>query len=150
MIKNNIYIDGGCRGDSGLGGSATQIWHPYVGWIDLSGCDFDTTRQKMQLTAAIRGLRFLKVPDHVRLYSNYAHLIDCMNEGWYLEWEQNGWKTAEGEVIEDRDLWESLTQLDRAHKSIEWIKAKSHPGLLSRERRDKLIRQASRKANRKG
>ena len=85
-----IYTDGACSGNPGPGGwGAILIYGEHE--KELSGGEQETTNNRMELTAAIEALRKLKESCIVRLYSDSAYLVNCMNQGWYRKWQQNGW-----------------------------------------------------------
>lgn len=83
-----IYTDGGCRGNPGPGGWAALVYQgPKPG--EIYGAEKSTTNQRMELRAAIEGLRYLKEPSLVRLYSDSAYLLNALNKGWLTNWERN-------------------------------------------------------------
>jgi ribonuclease HI len=133
----DIYTDGGCQGNPGLGGWAALIYEGPKP-EEISGTEKNTTNQRMELRAAIEGLRHLKEPSRVRLYSDSAYLLNAMNEGWLARWEQNGWKTAKKKPVKNTDLWRELLELTRIHE-VEWVKVKGHAGNPGNERCDALV-----------
>ncbi len=138
MDTIDIYTDGGCHGNPGIGGWAAMIYDgPRP--VEISGYETDTTNQKMELRAAIEGLEYLEQPSQVRLYSDSAYLINGMNQRWHLKWEQNGWKTANKKPVKNADLWEEVVRLSR-HHTVEWIKVRGHAGIGANERCDALVR----------
>jgi ribonuclease HI len=132
-----IYTDGGCRGNPGLGGWAALV---YKGSKpeEIYGAEKNTTDQRMELRAAVEGLQYLKEPSRVRLYSDSAYLLNAMNKGWLTRWERNGWKTANKKPVKNADLWRDLLALTRCH-SVEWVKVKGHAGNPGNERCDALV-----------
>jgi len=98
----------------------------------------NTTNNRMELTACIMALGELKRTDvKIRMYSDSAYIVNCINNRWYQKWEKNGWKTAKKEPVENRDLWEKL--LNYVKKlDIEFIKVKGHAGIELNERADEL------------
>ena len=88
-----IYTDGACSGNPGPGGWGTVLL--YRGHRrELSGAEPHTTNQRMELTAAIEGLKALKHPCRVRLYSDSAYLVNAFNQKWLERWAKNGWLTV--------------------------------------------------------
>lgn len=134
----DIYTDGGCRGNPGPGGWAAIIYEGPKP-KEISGAEKNTTNQRMELRAAIEGLRCLKEPSRVRLYSDSVYLLNALNEGWLVKWESNGWKTAKKTPVKNADLWRELLGLSRFHK-VEWVKVKGHAGNPGNERCDALVR----------
>lgn len=108
---------------------------------ELSGGEDDTTNQRMELTAAIKGLAGLKYPCRVKLYSDSAYLINAFNQRWLDRWTANGWKTAKGTPVENQDLWQELLKLTRRHQ-IKWVKVKGHADNRENNRCDELAREA--------
>ena len=135
-----IYTDGACLGNPGPGGWAALV-------IDgeeereLSGAEPSSTNQRMELTAAIEGLRALASPRRVDLYSDSAYLINCFHDGWYRTWMRNGWRNAQRKPVENRDLWEALIALAKRHR-VTWHKVRGHSGDQLNERVDRLARRA--------
>jgi ribonuclease HI len=107
--------------------------------VEISGCEADTTNQKMELRAAIEGLGYLEQLSQVRLYSDSAYLINGMKQRWYLKWEQNGWKTANKKPVKNADLWKELVEVSRFH-TVTWMKVRGHAGIPANERCDALVR----------
>ena len=135
-----IYTDGACSGNPGPGG-----WGAII--IDdghereLSGGETSTTNQRMELTAAIEGLRALEGRRKVALYSDSAYVVNCFRDKWYVRWRQNGWKNAQKKPVENRDLWEALIALAEQH-DVAWHKVAGHSGDPLNERADSLARAA--------
>lgn len=135
-----IFTDGACSGN--------QFEKNSGGWgailisgdkrKEIYGGEKDTTNNRMELTACIMGLRELKREDiRVRLYSDSAYIVNCINNRWYVKWERNGWKTSKKEPVENRDLWEQLLMYVK-RMDIEFIKVKGHSGIELNERADEL------------
>lgn len=108
--------------------------------IEFSGFESNTTNQRMELQAAIEGLRSVEHADKIRLYSDSAYLINGMNERWYVKWEQDGWKNSKKKPVKNSDLWRELLDLMK-HRNIEWNKVKGHSGVGANERCDLLVQQ---------
>ncbi len=119
-----IYTDGACSGNPGDGGYCAII----VNGVDekiVSGFECNTTNNRMELLAAIKGLSELKEATRVRLYSDSQYLVDAFNQGWLANWMRNSWKTSNGGVVKNIDLWNELFELTLKHK-ITFIKVKGH------------------------
>ena len=138
MDTIDIYTDGGCHGISGIGGWAAIIYSGPKP-TEISGHETNTTNQKMELRAAIEGLGYLEQPSQVRLYSDSAYLTNGMKQRWYLNWEQNGWKTANKKPVKNADLWKELVELSQFH-IVTWMKVRGHAGIGANERCDALVR----------
>jgi len=135
-----IYTDGACSGNPGPGGWGTVLL--YRGHRrELSGAEPHTTNQRMELTAAIEGLKALKHPCRVRLYSDSAYLVNAFNQKWLERWAKNGWLTVKKTPVENRDLWEQLYALTKVH-DVRWIKVRGHAGNKENEYCDKLATEA--------
>ncbi len=136
MKKITIYTDGACRGNPGKGGWGVVLM--YNGNLkELSGGASDTTNNKMELTAAIEGLKALKEPCEVELYSDSKYLTDAVNKGWVYSWKNKGWKKSDGKSALNVDLWEQLLELMEIHK-VSYIWVKGHNGTPYNERCDQL------------
>ena len=136
MKEVTLYTDGACSGNPGPGGwGAILIYKDYK--KEMSGGDKETTNNKMELTAAIEGLKALKEPCRVKLYSDSKYLIDGITKGWARSWQQKGWKKSDGKPALNVDLWEQILELDEYHE-IEYIWVKGHAGNPNNERCDRL------------
>jgi ribonuclease HI len=131
-----IYTDGACSGNPGSGGWAAILLHGGHEKV-ISGYDPDTTNNRMELTAAIEGLKALKYPCSVELYSDSSYLVDAFNNGWITGWKLNGWRKSSKDEVKNRDLWEQLDELAGIH-DIAWIKVKGHGDNEYNNRCDKL------------
>lgn len=133
-----IFTDGACSGNPGPGG-----WGVVLRWrgIDkeLFGGEPDTTNNRMELTAAIRGLEALKRPATVRLYTDSEYVKKGITE-WIGGWKARGWKTAAKAPVKNADLWQALDAARARHEvSFHWVRG--HAGHPENERADALARQ---------
>jgi len=130
-----LYTDGACRGNPGRGGwGAVLVFGKYE--REMSGGEALTTNNRMELTAAIEGLRALKEPCIVRLYSDSKYLTDAYNLGWVDKWREAGWHKKGGELL-NPDLWQTLDGLVSRHEvHFNWVKG--HNGHPYNERCDRL------------
>jgi ribonuclease HI len=134
----DIYTDGACSGNPGPGGwAAILLWKSSEKAI--AGGESATTNNRMELTAAIRGLKTLTRRCDVRLYSDSSYLIDALTKGWLERWRLNQWRTAGKDDVKNRDLWEELLALTSQHK-VAWIKVKGHADNEYNNRCDALAR----------
>jgi len=135
-----MYTDGACSGNPGPGGWAALILEGGAERI-VSGGERATTNQRMELTAALEGLRAIPGRRRVRLHSDSAYVVNCFRDRWYVRWEQNGWLGADKKAVANRDLWEALLAEARRH-DVEWVKVAGHAGEPLNERVDALARAA--------
>lgn len=144
MDEITIYCDGGCRGNQenhNIGGWGAVLQYREKS-KELCGNARNTTNNIMELTAAIRALEALKTRDiPVSFYIDSAYVINGMN-GWITGWIRNGWKTASGKQVKNKDLWFRLNQLAAKQKTITFHKVKGHHGVTLNERADALANKA--------
>lgn len=141
MKEIKIYTDGACSGNPGPGGWAAVLLYKDQE-REISGSEKHTTNQKMELRAAVEGLKALKEPCQVQLFSDSAYLINAFNLGWLERWQRNGWKTVKKESVENQDLWKELLTLSERHK-VQWVKVKGHSDDHYNNRCDFLAQKAS-------
>ena len=105
--KVELYTDGACSGNPGPGG-----WGAILRYgeheKELSGGAHDTTNNRMELTAVIEGLKALKEPCMVTVYSDSKYFCDGVQKGWAYGWKKRGWKKSDGKPALNPDLWEEL------------------------------------------
>jgi|LSQX01.2.fsa_nt_gb ribonuclease HI len=136
MKKVEIYTDGACSGNPGRGGWGTILLYEGKEKV-LSGYDPDTTNNRMELRAALEGLKALKLPCDVRMYSDSSYLVNAFNKEWIKNWKSNGWRTSGKDDVRNKDLWEQLDRLASLH-NVTWIKVKGHSDNELNNRCDKL------------
>lgn len=136
LKKVEIFTDGACSGNPGPGGYAAIL--RYNGHEkELSGGEFETTNNRMELTAAIDGLSALKEKCSVVLYSDSKYLVDAIACGWAVKWRENGWMRTKKDKAQNPDLWEKLLALLEKHE-VELVWVKGHAGHPENERCDRL------------
>jgi len=124
MKKVVLYTDGACSGNPGVGGWGAVL--SYGGAEkEISGYEDSTTNNRMEITAVVMGLKALKYPCEVDIYSDSAYVVNAFSEGWIYGWKKRGWKKADGKDVLNRDLWEELDSLCHTHKT-KFIKVKGH------------------------
>ena len=122
MKEVELYTDGSCSGNPGPGG-----WGAILRFRglekELSGGERETTNNRMELTAAIRGLEALKEPCRVALYTDSQYIANAINQHWLVNWKKRGWKKADKSPVLNRELWEALdAQLSRHDVTFHWVK----------------------------
>lgn len=140
-----IYTDGACTGNPGPGGYGVIIVQDGKR-RELSQGYRLTTNNRMELMAAIEGLKLLTQPARVRLFTDSKYISDAINLGWVDIWRAKGWrKTGKGKVL-NPDLWKELVEL-LDHHQVELVWVKGHAGHPENERCDKLAVQAAQQRN---
>ena len=145
MPSVEIYTDGGCEPNPGLGGYGVVLLHPKKR-LEASGGFRRTTNNRMEIFAAIRGLELLKKPCEVTLFSDSQYLVKAMMEGWVTKWKSKGWWRTNKERPENVDLWQRLVPLCEQHQ-VEFRWLKGHAGHPENERCDQLAMAALRQPN---
>lgn len=140
MEKIIIYTDGACSGNPGPGGWGTILMYK-ENRKEISGGKKDTTNNVMELTAVIEGLKLLKYPCEVELYSDSAYVVNAFEQGWIYNWVKNNWKTAGKESVKNQELWKELYAFTKTHK-IKFHKVKGHSDNEYNNRCDELARNA--------
>ena len=133
-----IYTDGACSGNPGPGGWGVILMHEQ-NKKELSGGETDTTNNRMELLAVIRGLKTLTKPCNVELYSDSAYIINAFNQNWIENWQKNDWKTSSKSPVKNKDLWLELLSLLKVH-NVKFIKVKGHSDNQFNNRCDELAR----------
>ncbi len=134
-----IFTDGACKGNPGPGGWGAILRHGERE-RELSGAEPQTTNNRMELTAAIMGLRALTKPCQVALSTDSTYVRDGITK-WIFGWQRNGWRTADKKPVKNADLWQALLDASRPHK-VEWHWVKGHAGHPENERADQLANAA--------
>lgn len=139
MQKIEIFTDGGCRGNPGIGGwgALLRMGHHEK---ELKGSAHDTTNNRMELTAAIEALKALKKPCEIVLTTDSQYVKNGVTQ-WMDNWKKNNWKTANKKPVKNQDLWVQLNEALRPHK-VSWNWVKGHAGHVENERVDQLANQA--------
>lgn len=140
MEKVIIYTDGACSGNPGPGGWGSILMYK-DNKKEISGYKENTTNNIMELTAVIEGLKLLKFPCEVDLYSDSAYVVNGFKLGWIYNWIKNDWKTSGKEPVKNKELWQELYELTRKHK-VNFIKVKGHSDNEYNNRCDELARTA--------
>ena len=143
MKTVTLYTDGACSGNPGPGGWGAILEFNGVR-KELSGGEEKTTNNRMELTAVIEGLRALKEPCRVELYSDSKYVIDALEKGWAQGWQKRGWVKSDKSPALNPDLWETLLALCKQHSvTCHWVKG--HAQNEKNNRCDELAVAESRK-----
>ena len=136
MKQVEIFTDGACSGNPGPGGWGAVL--RYNGREkELSGGEKNTTNNRMELTAVIKGLSALKERCEVDLYSDSSYVVNAINEGWLVAWQMKGYKTADNKPVKNVELWQELSALLKEHQ-VNFIKVKGHADNEYNNRCDEL------------
>lgn len=134
-----IYTDGACKGNPGPGGWGVVMQYGQHEKT-LYGAVQNTTNNRMELTAAIKGLESLTRQCQVQLFTDSQYLKQGMTQ-WMTTWKKKGWKNTKKEPVKNQDLWQQLDALSTSHH-VEWHWLKAHVGHPENERADQLANQA--------
>ena len=140
MKQVEIHTDGACLGNPGPGGWAALLRYGATE-RELAGGEADTTNNRMELMAAIAALEALKSPCEVVLHTDSQYVKKGIGE-WMPNWIRRGWKTAGGDPVKNKDLWERLATANTRHQ-VQWKWVKGHAGHVDNERVDQLARAAA-------
>lgn len=139
MKKIEIFTDGACSGNPGLGG-----WGAILRYKDtekeLSGSEESTTNNRMELTAVIEALKALKSPCEADIYTDSQYVMKGATE-WLHGWIANSWRTADKKPVKNSGLWQEIQHLTKIHV-LHWHWVKGHAGHPENERCDALARLA--------
>ena len=127
MSENTIKIftDGACKGNPGLGGWGALIIENGEE-KEIYGGSFNTTNNKMELTATIEALKFYKEPKTIELYTDSKYVKDGITD-WIKKWKLNDWKGSNKKPVKNKDLWIKLDNSCLKHK-VTWKWVKAHAG----------------------
>ena len=136
MKHVDIYTDGACSGNPGAGGYCAILIFNGIEKV-VSGGEDETTNNRMELLAVIEGLKALKEPCDVSLYSDSQYVINAINEKWLENWASSDWRSASKKSVKNIDLWQTLIPLIEKHK-VNFIKVKGHSDNEYNNRCDKI------------
>ena len=136
MNDVTIYTDGACSGNPGPGGYGVILMSGQYK-KELSGGDLNTTNNRMELMAVIVGLKALKRPCNVKLYSDSQYVVNMVNRGWMEKWKRNGWMRTKSDPAKNVDLLKELDAQLQIHR-VEMIWVKGHADNPYNNRCDEL------------
>lgn len=135
MKTIDIYTDGACKGNPGIGG-----WGALLKYQDkektLRGAQADTTNNRMELLAPIEALASLRETCKVNLFTDSTYVQKGITE-WINNWKKRNWQTAAKKAVLNQDLWQQLDRLNQQH-DVQWHWVKGHAGNQGNERADAL------------
>ncbi len=137
-----IYTDGACSGNPGPGGWAAILRAQGREKV-LTGFAPETTNNRMELTAVLEGLKALKRPCRVTIFSDSAYLVNAIQQGWLQKWQMNQWRRGKKlkDPVLNADLWQELARLLQTHR-VRFEKVEGHAGHELNERADRLAVEA--------
>ena len=135
-----LYTDGACSGNPGIGGYGGILIYGDVK-REYSGGEPQTTNNRMEVMAVIVGLKRLKYPCKVEIYSDSAYTVNAFANGWIYGWKKSGWKKADNKPVLNVDLWEELYELTKIHE-VTFHKVAGHADNELNNRCDELARAA--------
>ena len=135
-----LFTDGGCSGNPGPGGWAFVLKHPASGKeLEDCGADRETTNNRMEMMAVIRGLETLTRPSAVELISDSTYVGKGISE-WMAKWKTNDWRRRDRGrwvAVKNEDLWRRLDELLQTHV-VQFTHVRGHTGHPENERCDTL------------
>ena len=141
MSEVEIYTDGACRGNPGPGGWGALLVSGERR-RELYGAEPMTTNNRMELTAAIEGLRALKIACEVQVVTDSEYMMKGITS-WIHGWKKKGWLTAAKKPVVNQDLWMALDEQVNRHKT-DWVWTKGHANHTDNNRCDELATAAAR------
>tara|TARA_B100000886_G_C20411780_1_gene487393 strand:- start:924 stop:1355 length:432 start_codon:yes stop_codon:yes gene_type:complete len=133
-----IYTDGACSGNPGLGGWGVVILKDAQKPILLNGGENNTTNNRMELTAAIKSIKYFQDKQNLEIFTDSQYLKNGI-ETWINNWKINGWKTSNKKKVKNQDLWIELDKIIEKH-NIKWNWVKGHANNEFNEKADFLAR----------
>ena len=140
MKRVRLITDGACKGNPGRGGWAAILRYNEHK-RELYGCQAHTTNNRMELTAAIEGLKALKEPCEVVVVTDSEYLKNGITT-WIHNWKRRGWMTAEKKPVVNQDLWQELDAVVSHHK-VSWEWTRGHAAHEDNNRADELASEAA-------
>ncbi|MBD3354118.1 MAG: ribonuclease HI [Candidatus Lokiarchaeota archaeon] len=145
LLNYDVYTDGACEGNqyrNNKGGWAAIIFPKHKPELmqKISGCKINTTNNRMELMACIQALEYLSDKQNskvIEIYTDSAYVSNCFKQGWYLNWENNGWRNSKNQPVKNADLWKILIKLYNT-LNVKFIHVKGHSGNKYNEMVDSL------------
>lgn len=136
MKEIQLFTDGACSGNPGCGGWAAIL--RYKGREkELCGAETNTTNNRMELTAVIKGLAALNESCQVTVVTDSQYVVNGIEKGWAVSWKKNGWRKADKKPALNADLWDTLLNLIALHE-VRFVWVHGHQGHPENERCDAM------------
>lgn len=141
-----LYTDGGCRGNGqegeNLGAIGGVLIYPEKNITKEYKCAYEnTTNNRMELLAVIEGLKMLKEPCDVHIYSDSAYVVNAYLQNWIGGWKAKNWTRGKAGELKNKELWMELDQLVNSNK-VTFHKVKGHAENPYNNQADLLVNQA--------
>jgi len=136
-----LYCDGSCLGNPGPGGWAYRVWQDRRVLREQSGTEQNTTNNRMELRAAIEGLKSFPSASNIVVVSDSRYLISGMTELLPL-WQARNWRSSNGPAIRNQALWQELMAASKRH-DVRWQWVRGHSGVPEQESVDRLAAAAA-------
>jgi len=140
-----LYTDGGCRdngAESNIGGIGIVLIYPEKDYMkEYREGHRNTTNNQMELLAVIKGLKMLKEPCKVTIYSDSAYIVNAFQQNWIGSWKEKGWSRGRSGELKNKEYWMELYKLSQIHQ-LEFRKVKGHSDNYYNNRCDELVNQA--------
>lgn len=134
-----LFTDGACRGNPGIGGWGVLLRQDGVE-KSYKGAEFETTNNRMELTAAIEALMLLGQGDQAILTTDSQYVKNGIND-WMPNWKKRNWRTASNKPVKNIDLWQKLDALVQV-RNVRWEWVKGHSGHRENDIADQLANEA--------
>jgi ribonuclease HI len=141
-----LVTDGACSGngtEAARGGWAAILTTPGGDETVLTGGEFPTTNNRMELIAALEGLRAAPEGADVELVTDSSYVANAIAKGWLAGWQRKGWRTASKQPVANRDLWERMIREIARHRTVRPVLVRGHAGHEANERADRLAQEAA-------
>lgn len=138
MKHIDIWTDGACSGNPGAGGYCAILKFNEAQKV-ISGNKQLTTNNEMELMAVIKGLKAIKEPCNITVYSDSAYVVNAFLEGWITNWQKNYWRNSVMQPVANKELWLQLIQLVKKH-NVKFIKVKGHSSNVMNNLCDEIAR----------
>jgi ribonuclease HI len=139
--KVKLITDGACLGNPGRGGWASILRYNEHK-REIYGYAPHTTNNRMELTAAVEGLKALKEPCEVEVITDSEYLKNGITT-WIHNWKRRNWQTADKSPVRNQDLWQELDHQVERHR-VSWSWTKGHASHADNNRADELATTAAR------
>jgi ribonuclease HI len=140
----HLYCDGSCLGNPGPGGWAYRVWQGRRVMREQSGTEQNTTNSRMELRAAIEGLKSFASASNIVVVSDSRYLISGVTD-LLLLWQARNWRSSNGPAIRNQGLWQELIAASKRH-NVRWQWVRGHSGVPEQESVDRLAAAAARAA----